>query len=59
MSSDIRILISDAISEDGVRIFQKAGFHVDMKTKLSRQELSQEISQYDWSGDPKRDKGHA
>ena len=47
MSSDIRILISDAISEDGVRIFQKAGFHVDMKTKLSPQELAQEISQYD------------
>ena len=47
MSSDIRILISDAISEDGVRIFQKAGFHVDMKTKLSPQELALEIANYD------------
>lgn len=47
MSSEIRILISDAISEDGVKIFQKAGFHVEMKTKLSPVELALEVANYD------------
>lgn len=47
LSSAIRILISDPISEDGVRIFKDAGFQVDMKTKLTPEELAREIAEYD------------
>jgi len=43
----LKILVSDSLSKQGVEILQKAGFTVDVKTKLSKEELLKEIRQYD------------
>ena len=43
----MKILVSDSLSKQGVEILQKAGFTVDVKTKLSKEELLREIKQYD------------
>jgi D-3-phosphoglycerate dehydrogenase len=43
----MKILVSDSLSKQGVELLQKAGFTVDVKTKLSKDELLQEIKQYD------------
>ncbi|MFM8552809.1 MAG: NAD(P)-dependent oxidoreductase, partial [Nitrospiraceae bacterium] len=47
MSDPIKVLVSDSLSKHGVEILQKAGFQVDVKTKLSKEELLKEIKQYD------------
>ena len=44
----IRILISDPLAEAGVKILEKQkGFRVDVKTKLSPEELREIIPEYD------------
>src|SRR5688572_15753614 len=43
----MKILVSDSLSKQGVEILQKAGFAVDVKTKLPKDELLKEIRQYD------------
>lgn len=43
----MKILVSDSLSKQGVEILQKAGFSVDVKTKLSKDELLKEIKTYD------------
>ena len=43
----MKILVSDSLSKQGVEILQKAGFTVDVKTKLSKEELLQIIKEYD------------
>jgi D-3-phosphoglycerate dehydrogenase len=43
----MKILVSDSLSKQGVEILQKAGFTVDVKTKLPKEELLKEIKQYD------------
>jgi len=43
----MKILVSDSLSKQGVQILAKAGFTVDVKTKLSKEELLRGISQYD------------
>ncbi len=44
----VRILISDSLAEEGVKILKKEkGFRVDVKTKLTPEELKKIISGYD------------
>ena len=43
----MRILVSDTLSKQGVEILEKAGFTVDVRTKLAQDELVKEIKQYD------------
>ena len=43
----MKILVSDSLSKQGVEILQKAGFTVDVKTKLTKDELLKEIKSYD------------
>jgi len=43
----VKILVSDSLSKQGVEILQKAGFTVDVKTKLSKEELLKEITSYE------------
>jgi len=43
----MKILVSDSLSKQGIDILQKAGFTVDVKTKLPKEELLKEIKQYD------------
>src|SRR6185436_3129877 len=43
----MKILVSDSLSKQGIQILEKAGFTVDVKTKLSKEELLKEIKQYD------------
>jgi D-3-phosphoglycerate dehydrogenase / 2-oxoglutarate reductase len=43
----VKILVSDSLSKQGIDILQKAGFTVDVKTKLSKEELLKEIPSYD------------
>jgi D-3-phosphoglycerate dehydrogenase len=43
----MKILVSDSLSKQGIEILQKAGFTVDVKTKLPKEELLKEIKQYD------------
>jgi D-3-phosphoglycerate dehydrogenase len=43
----MKILVSDSLSKQGVDVLQKAGFTVDVKTKLPKEELLKEINQYD------------
>jgi len=45
--SEIKILISDNLSKQGVEILQKAGLTVDVKTKMSKEELLRDIKNYD------------
>ena len=47
MSTAMKILVSDSLSKQGIAILEKAGFTVDVKTKLSKEELLKEIKQYD------------
>ena len=39
----MKILVSDSLSKQGVDVLQKAGFDVDVKTKLPKEELLKEI----------------
>ncbi|WP_447979509.1 phosphoglycerate dehydrogenase [Candidatus Nitrospira bockiana] len=43
----MKILVSDSLSKQGVEILQKAGFTVDVKTKLPKEELLKTIVPYD------------
>jgi D-3-phosphoglycerate dehydrogenase len=43
----VKILVSENLSKQGVEILERAGFAVDIKTKLAKDELLREIKQYD------------
>ena len=43
----MKILISDSLSIRGVEVFRQAGFTADVKTKLNKEALLQEIKAYD------------
>jgi D-3-phosphoglycerate dehydrogenase len=43
----MKILISDEFQEEGIAIFQKNGFEVDTKFTITKEELKNEIGQYD------------
>ena len=43
----MKILVSDSLSTQGVQVLEQAGFTVGVKTKLSKEELLQEIKDYD------------
>jgi D-3-phosphoglycerate dehydrogenase len=43
----MKILVSDSLSKQGIEFLQKAGFAVDVKTKLSKDELLDQIKHYD------------
>ena len=43
----MNILISDSLSPRGVEVLERAGFSVTVKTKLSKEELLQEIPNYE------------
>lgn len=47
MKERLKILVSDSLSKQGVAILEKAGFTVDVKTKLPKEELLKEIARYD------------
>ncbi len=42
----MKVLISDALSENGVKILRDSGLDVDVNTKLSNEELQGKIAQY-------------
>lgn len=46
-SEGMKILVSDSLSKHGVELLQKAGFTVDVKTKLPKEELLKEIKEYE------------
>lgn len=43
----MNILVSDSLSPRGVEVLERAGFSVSVKTKLSKEELLQEIPNYE------------
>ena len=43
----MKILVSDSLSKQGIEVLQTAGFTVDVKTKLPKEELLKEIRHYD------------
>ncbi len=43
----MNILVSDSLSPKGVEVLERAGFSVTVKTKLSKEELLQEIASYE------------
>ena len=43
----MKILVSDALSKQGIEILEKAGLTVDVKTKLSKEDLLHELKHYD------------
>jgi D-3-phosphoglycerate dehydrogenase len=43
----MKILISDNLSKQGVEILQKAGFTVEVKTKMAKEDLLREIKRYE------------
>ncbi len=43
----MNILVSDSLSPKGVEVLERAGFSVAVKTKLSKEELLQEIPNYE------------
>ncbi len=43
----MKILVSDPISDKGIEIFRQANIDIDVKTKLSSEELTQIIGEYD------------
>lgn len=43
----MNILVSDSLSSKGVEVLERAGFYVEVKTKLSKEELLQEIGNYE------------
>jgi D-3-phosphoglycerate dehydrogenase / 2-oxoglutarate reductase len=43
----MKILISDNLSKQGVEILQKGGLTVEVKTKMTKEELLREIKRYD------------
>ena len=43
----MNILVSDSLSPKGVEVLERAGFSVSVKTKLSKEELLDEIGNYE------------
>jgi len=43
----MKILVSDVLSKQGIEILEKAGLTVDVKTKLSKEDLLRELKHYD------------
>lgn len=43
----MKVLVSDSISDRGIEILKTAGIEVDVKTKLSKDELKSVLGQYD------------
>ncbi|MBU0635174.1 MAG: phosphoglycerate dehydrogenase [Candidatus Omnitrophica bacterium] len=43
----MKILVSDPLSEEGIKILKDRGFTVDVKTKLSKDELKKAVADYD------------
>ena len=43
----MKILVSDSLSKYGIALLEKAGFTVDLKTKLPKEELLRDIKDYD------------
>ena len=43
----MKILISDKLQEEGIKIFEENGFEVDRKFKITNEELKDQIKQYD------------
>jgi D-3-phosphoglycerate dehydrogenase len=43
----MKILVSDSLSRQGIAILEKAGFTVNVKTKMPKEELLKEIKHYD------------
>ena len=43
----MKILVSDSLSKHGIAILEKAGYTVDVKTKLPKEELLRLIKEYD------------
>ncbi|MDH3770075.1 MAG: phosphoglycerate dehydrogenase, partial [Nitrospirota bacterium] len=43
----MNILVSDSLSSKGVEVLERAGFSVEVKTKLSKEDLLQEIGNYE------------
>ncbi|TFG16701.1 MAG: hydroxyacid dehydrogenase [Promethearchaeota archaeon] len=43
----MKILISDKLQEEGIKIFEETGFEVDRKFKITNDELKDQIQQYD------------
>lgn len=43
----MNILVSDSLSPRGVAVLEQGGFHVDVKTKLPKEQLLEEIKAYD------------
>src|SRR5207245_9197729 len=43
----MKILVSDILSEQGIEILEKAGLTVEVKTKLSKDDLLRELKHYD------------
>lgn len=44
---ELKVLVSDSISQKGVDILKKAGLTVDVKTGMPPEELKKEIGNYD------------
>ena len=43
----MKILVSDSLSERGVAVLEQGGFGVDVKLKLPKEQLLEEIKAYD------------
>ena len=43
----MKVLVSDKLSDQGVEILKRSGLEVDVKTKLTPEELIKEIKNYD------------
>ncbi len=43
----MKILVSDSLSQHGIALLEKAGFTVDVKTKLPKEELLRVVKDYD------------
>jgi len=41
-----KILVSDKISEDGLEVFRRAGFHVDHLPEITQDQIREQIGQY-------------
>jgi len=47
VKKEVKVLVSDNISQKGIDLLKKAGLTVDVKTGLSPDELKKEIGKYD------------
>ncbi|HLF86205.1 MAG TPA: phosphoglycerate dehydrogenase, partial [Nitrospiria bacterium] len=43
----MKVLVSDKLSDKGVEILRSAGLTVDVKTKLTKEDLLKDIAEYD------------